>query len=229
MKINLLTPTGARPAAFSLCEKWIQNQTVKNFEWICVDDCPATPTRFSLGQKLIKAPKLWTPEINTQRYNMDALLEAANGDVIFIIEDDEYYAPNYVETMLKLLETASVAGISNDRYYHIKAKGYKIIGNWKHASLCRTALRKDVKNLLYQAVHSGEYYFDIDFWKRVRESQVPMSLIAHSKLSIGIKGMPGRGGLGAGHEVIGYAGDKDYKVFQEWLGSDWAYYQQYLK
>lgn len=231
MAVTLITPTGGRGEAFSLCEQWIRNQTYKgDIQWLVTDDCEhLKKTLFTAGQVQVKAPKEWSPDINTHRYNMDALLEKVSGDYVFIIEDDEYYAPNYIESMLKLLETSVVAGISNDRYYHIKAKGYKVIGNWKHASLCRTALRSTAWKILYQAVHSGEYYFDIDFWRRCREKEISMNLIANSSLSVGIKGMPGRAGLGAGHAIVGYARDKDLTTLKDWLGNDFKYYQPFVK
>ena len=228
--VALITPTGGRHQAFALCERWIKNQTYRGpLKWYVVDDCPYEPTEFTMGQTKCVAPKVWNKSINTHRYNMDSLLSAVKGDYVFIIEDDEYYAPTYIEEMLKLLSTAQIAGISNDRYYHIKAKGHKLIGNWKHASLCRTALRAEALSLLYEAVHSGEYYFDIDLWRRVRDREVPLNLIANSGLSIGIKGMPGRAGLGAGHVVVGYGNDKTLTVFKEWLGSDWEHYREFLK
>ena len=232
--VTLLTPTGARPSAFALCEKWFRNQTIHTnpkykIQWLCVDDYAKEPTNFTCNQIKVAAPKQWTPEINTQRYNLDALMEKATGDIIVNWEDDEYYAPEYLEEMVKLLGMAQIAGISNDRYYHIKAKGYKLIGNWRHASLCRTVIRKEIKNLLYQSVHSGQYYFDIDLWTRVREKEIPMNLIAHASLSVGIKGMPGRAGLGAVHAIVGYANDKTLDKFKEWVGRDWESYTPYLK
>ena len=47
------------------------------------------------------------------------------GEVILVIEDDDYYAPNYIEVMYKLLETSEIAGISNSRYYHMQVPGYR--------------------------------------------------------------------------------------------------------
>jgi len=230
MKVTLITPTGNRPEAFALCEKWIFNQTYKGLiEWIVTDDFQEAPTRFTLGQIAVKAPKLWTPEINTQRYNLDALMQRITGDYIFVIEDDEYYAPNYIEEMLKLLEHSDIAGLSNSKYYHLRIPGFKYMDNFTHASLCQTAFKKSVLPLLYRAVHSGHYYFDIKLWEYALADKLKSTLVSNTNWSIGIKGMPGRAGLGAGHARVGYRGDNDHKIFQEWVGQDWVYYQKYLK
>lgn len=230
MNITLITPTGGRGEAFSLCERWISNQTIQPSEWLVVDDCSATKrTLFTRGQQVVDAPKQWTPNINTQRYNMDVLLERVTGDYVFVIEDDEYYAPTYLESMVKLLQTNDIVGLSNSQYYHLKVPGYKYMGNYKHASLCHTGITIKAWELLYQAVHSGQYYFDIELWKYVQEKRLKSCLISESNLSIGIKGMPGKKGLGTGHDKIGYYGDDSYSKLKEWLRDDWVFYKNYLK
>lgn len=230
-QVSLITPTGARPEAFRLCEQWVSkfqgHWQLK--EWLVVDDYPTIRTRLTKAQVRIKAPKEWTPEINTQRYNMDALLERITGEYIFIIEDDEYYAPNYIEEMLKLLDFADVVGLANSKYYHLKVPGFKYMGNFEHASLCQTAITKKALPFLYRAVHSGRYYFDIELWKLAKQEKLKTLLLSNTNLSIGIKGMPGRAGLGSGHERVGYRADDEYKIFKEWLGKDWEFYKEYLK
>lgn len=232
-KISLITPTGSRPAAFKLCEQWMKNQRNlgphKIKEWLVVDDCQNNPTKCTMGQTYLKGPKEWRPGFNTQRYNMDVLLERVTGDIILVIEDDEYYSPEYLSTMVKLLESASIAGLSNSRYYHLQAPGWKFMNNYQHASLCQSAIRKEALPLLVDAVHSGEYYFDIQLWKKALETGASSVLLSNTNLSIGIKGMPGRSGLGAGHEMIGYKGDRDMTMLNQWLGDDAKYYSGFSK
>jgi len=228
--VTLITPTGARPEAFALCERWMQMQTYKrSLEWLVVDDYDKEPTKLNYGQKKIAAPKQWTPDINTQRFNMDALMEHIKGEYIFIIEDDEYYSPDYIDVMMGMLGKVDIVGLSNSRYYHVGISGYKNMQNFKHASLCQTAMRRSVLPLLYRAVHSGHYYFDIELWKMAVESEVKLALLSNSSISIGIKGMPGRYGLGAGHDRVGYQADKGHKVLKDWVGRDYIHYEKYLK
>lgn len=195
-----------------------------------MDDYPSHPTHCSMRQIQVKGPKVWTPEINTQRYNMDAALGYVTGDVIFIIEDDEYYAPEYLLSMINLLSSgAKLAGISTAKYYHLKAPGYKIIDNFRHASLCQTVMLKSMLPLLYQAVHSGEYYFDIHLWKNAQKIGIPCALISNTDLSISTKGLPGRAGLGAGHEIVGYQGDRGLTMLKTWIKDDYKYYENLIR
>lgn len=233
LKVSLITPTGARHQAFALCEQWIRNQESiaphKLKEWIVVDDYPKDPTKCTMNQVYIRGPKQWEPGINTQRYNMDVALERVSGDVIFIIEDDEYYSPEYFKLMLHLLEASSVAGLSNSRYYHLGYQGFKVMKNFQHASLCHTAVKAPAFKILYEAVHSGEYYFDLNLWEKAQEQGLGCALLSNTNLSIGIKGMPGRAGLGAGHEAVGYKSDRDLSTLRSWIGKDIEYYRSFLK
>ena len=67
--ITILTPTGARPEGFALCEKYIAGQTVLqyfNLDWIVVDDC-YPETKCTMGQRYVRATRDWNKDINTQR------------------------------------------------------------------------------------------------------------------------------------------------------------------
>lgn len=233
MKITLITPTGSRPECFALCEKWMKNQVDINsadIQWIVVDDSyHIEPTKCTLGQTYLKGPKQWNPEINTQRYNMDVAMEKVVGDVIFVIEDDEYYSPKYLSTMIRLLDHTTIAGLSNSRYYNVEIGGYKLMDNFKHASLCHTAIRKEALSLLNSAIHSGDRYFDIILWERAMEKGISCSLVSNTNLGIGMKGMPGRAGLGCGHDERGYKADRNHVVLKQWLGADFESYKIFLK
>lgn len=229
MLVSLLTCTGARPQAFAICEKLIKNQTYKGpIQWLCVDDYNLSPTRFTMGQEIVKPEMQWTPEVNTHRMNMRVLLQRVKGDVIIISEDDDWYSPNYIEDMLKLLEHSDMAGLSNSKYYHMNG-GFKYLNNFTHASLAHTVFGKKSFPLLYRAVESGMFYFDIEVWKYAHAAKLKTTLVSNTLLGIGIKGMPGRKGLTPSHALVGYHADPDYKVFQEWLGADWVHYKEYLK
>lgn len=221
--ITLITPTGGRPVAFSQCEKYIKNQTIFNkplfpIQWIVIDDCiPAT--QCNLGQEYYVGTKSWSPGINTQRYNMDQAISYVRGEFIFIIEDDDYYAPTYLETMLNLLKVAPIVGECIAKYYNLKVPGYKILNNYENSSLCQTAFSKDYLKLMYNSVNSGQFYFDIEFWNEVKKEKLPALLMWNLDLCIGIKGMPGRSGVtGKGHEDKGYYYDSNFSKLKELVG-----------
>lgn len=227
-KISIITPTGGRPEAFRLCENFIQNQTVKPTEWIVVDDClPRTPC--TMGQKYIRGPRNWEPDVNTQRFNLEAALKEVTGEILFLLEDDDYFAPNYIEVFLTYLKEAHIVGLSNSRYYNLKVPGWKIMQNYAHASLSQTAIRASLYPSLMKSINSGELYFDVHLWRQVRDSETPMLLLGNSSLGLGIKGMPGRGGITGYHRSKDFYLDSDFTVLKKWVGRDFNNYLPYLR
>lgn len=230
MIINLITPTGGRPEAFKLCESYIKSQTYKGpYQWCVIDDF--TPyTKCTMGQTYIRGPRAWEPEINTQRYNLDAALEHMKGDFIFFIEDDEYYHPTYIERMLEMLRHVQIVGLGNSKYYYVPAGGYKVMNNYQHAALSQTAIRKELLPMYKAALHSGQLFFDIILWQKCIEKRLPMAVLSNTNLSIGMKGMPGRMGIGSSHrEKKDYLLDPGHGKLKEWLGEAHKNYLPYFK
>ncbi len=200
MLVSIITCTGNRPEAFALCKKFLGSQTYTGtIEWIIVNDgvpllsdhCEA-----NIQAKRIKAPKQWSPDVNTHRGNMETALKHVKGDYLFILEDDDHYKPNYISTMLSVLQHVDIVGEGNAKYFNLKFPGYKEMRNLRHASLCQTAMRSSMIPYLKNAVNSGELYFDIHLWKQVQEKRIPNAILTDLNLVTGIKGMPGREGIG---------------------------------
>lgn len=228
-KVSLITCTGGRPELFALCEKYVKWQTFKDIEWIVVDDT-MPKTVCTMGQKYLRGLEEWTPGNNTQRVNMRLALQHVQGDYIFVWEDDDFYSPGYIAAMLSAFSHSQIVGISNARYYKTSMPGWAILDNYKHASLSQTAFHKDLLPLMKEAVESGWFFFDIELWKAAREKQIPLTLIANTSLSIGMKGLPGRPGLTRGHkDNKGFVLDPNHKMLEKWLGSYAKNYEPFLK
>lgn len=232
--VTAITCTGHRPEALALCEAMIHAQTYSGaIQWIVVDDSldsdqsrVRTP---KVTKDIFKGPTKWTEGVNTQRDNMNRALKAVRGDYVFIIEDEDLYRPDYIERGVKLLQECNVTGEVAAKYYHLGLPGYKELRNYQHAALCQTALKANVLPYLQRAVDSGELYFDIHFWRAVREQQIPAIMIANTNSVIGIKGMPGRIGIGEGHKVRDYILDPNLVKLKEWCGPKWDQYLPYIK
>lgn len=225
--ITLITPTGGRPEAFSLCEKYMKRQTYKGLiQWIVVDDMPKYPTICTMNQEYIAGPMEWREGINTQRPNMDAAFHKVKGDSILVIEDDDWYAPNYIEIMTTFLNHWSIVGEGNAKYYNIKTRSYKEMMNFNHSSLCQTGIRKDSYNVLERAIHSGEFFFDIFLWNRAVQSKASIFKFLDLNLCIGMKGLPGKGGIGVGHTAKNFLGDPNFGKLKSWIGAEDA--QSYI-
>lgn len=197
-------------------------------QWIVIDDCEPR-TEPTLGQTYLRGPKTWEPGINTHRLNLDMALKHVEGEAVFIIEDDDYYAANYLQAHVQLLKHAGAVGEARSRYFNVTLPGYKIMPNTKHSSLAQTSFRATQLKLFEQAVNSGDLYFDITFWKKLNEAAIPSLLISDRSLCVGIKGLPGREGISPAHRSRDFSYDPDFKVLKEWIGNDSNLYLKFKK
>ena len=110
MPLTLITPTGGRPEAFALCERWMGRQTYRgDVQWIVVDDCEEA-TVVTMGQTVIRPQPWWKLGAPTTQYaNVRAALELVKHDKIVHIEDDDWYGPTYLETTYHRLDAAASA------------------------------------------------------------------------------------------------------------------------
>lgn len=240
--VTLITCTGHRPEALKICNKLMSNQTFQDeVQWVVIDDeapsdffeieiryrADASAARFNIGKH--GGPKLWEPGFNTQRFNLDEAFKHIAGDYILIIEDDDWYHPTYIEEMVNLLQHHDLVGEGNAKYYSLKVPGFKQMHNYQHTSLCQLGMRKEVLPLFYKAIHSGELYIDIALWKKAFEEKLKTCIFTNRQLSIGMKGLPGRPGIGVGHTAKDYMYDAGMKQLEKWIGKDVELYKPFVK
>ena len=234
--ITAITPTGDRPLAFRLCQQWMAHQTRRPDKWIIIDDgkAPMVPDLAwynaimpGVAVAIRREPQPDDPQ-HTLNLNLMAALPHITGDKILIIEDDEYYAPGYIEEMARRLDSHEVVGICRSKYYHLPSGGYSTIGNATHASLAETAFRSsflpEIKEILSG---SSDPYVDMRIWQKAG-SRGSIFVDNDKPLYLGIKGLPGRGGIGQGHNPAIYGNRKgaaDRSVLKKWVPND---HQAYL-
>jgi hypothetical protein len=236
MSIFLVTPTGARKDQFALCAKWMQRQTYSGeVVWIIVDDAyPYTTDNVGEGFKdkwtivRIHPSPLWAGE-NTQSRNIKAGIDFIKEtypkeqvSAIFIIEDDDYYKPHYLQRMMDLKGTFDLWGETNTIYYNVNYRRFADNNNKAHASLFQTAFTYDAIPVLEGSYNNR--FIDCVFWANVRNR----FLFYDNTLAIGIKGMPGRGGIGAGHtKAMGMISDISLVNLHAMIGEDYKEYERY--
>ena len=210
MNISLITATGSRKYAFSLCEKYISNQTFKhNIQWIVVDD-GETPTQMNLNQEYIRSDIIWKEGSNTQAYNLLIGLEKVKNDILFFIEDDDWYSPNFIQSIIDFLlkiKNTQIIGESNSLNYNILTNQYYLCEMNNMASLYKTCITKEVypffkKLLLFyhennSKLINNQIFIDQMLWSD-KNNTFNKYLIDNNNLAIGIKNMPGRKGV-CGH------------------------------
>lgn len=246
MTVALVTPTGDRQEAFSLCERWILGQTYSDFQWLIVDDGQEeTRLRGDTRQYVYRWPLegRWRPGVNTQLRNLEFLLVLVQ-DIkdhmgithVAFIEDDEWYSPGWLGWMLENMEGGKLVGEGQAVYYAVKTGTWKRHENREHACLCRTVMSVDLIEatigLVRELRETGGEILDLELWKRYgSEGRV---LCKKRPKSIGFKGMPGRGGVMTrahkGYKVgmKGYKKDIGGLKLVEWLGVDMEAYLPYV-
>jgi hypothetical protein len=229
--IALITPTGARPRQIQLCAKFMEAQTYKgDVTWVIVDDGnPRTtnfiPDNFRDNWTIIKIyPKpAWEIGQNTQGRNISAgmkVIKALNPELIFIIEDDDYYRHVYLEEMMKRKGSFDVIGERNTIYYNVASRRWCINGNEKWSSLFQTAFTMNAIPA-FERLYT-EKFIDFTFFKQIKN----IHLFNAGNLSIGIKGQPGRAGIGAGHTwSSNMIKDPEMLKLKEFIGDDFRYYR----
>jgi hypothetical protein len=220
--LTLLTATGARPQAWAICERLMAAQDYAGpVRWIIVDDGPEPqPVRFKrAGWQLlvIRPAPLWQPGQNTQARNLLKGLEAVDADARLVIcEDDDHYKPGYLTEIAQRLARAELVGECKARYYNLALKRGRQLSNSAHASLCSTAMRGPAIATFRQACQRAPKFIDLELWRRH-----PSRHLFSLGLVTGIKGLPGRSGIGMGHrDDFNGTHDSDGALLRQWVGQD---------
>lgn len=224
--LTLLTTTGGRPKPWAICQKLMAAQTYTGqVRWIIVDDgeqdqpIDFKPTKGIWHLEVYRPEPFWTPGQNTQARNLlTGLAVINNSENLVIIEDDDFYAPDWLETVEEKLKKAELVGESCARYYNVQAKVGREMKNMSHASLCATAMRGQAIETFRSVCRPGIQFIDHILWQAHSDRH-----IFSGHRVVGIKGMPGRQGIGMGHDKK-FTGTRDNggKLLVEWVGQEAA-------
>jgi len=126
--VSLITPTYRRPAYLQAAYAAIKQQTVRDFEWLILDDSPEPATFFqSLDDPRVRYRHHTGSHlsIGTKR---NLLTAEARAPAIAHIDDDDYYAATYLERMLGFLsQGADLAKLSG---WYLYSKPLRTFGYW---------------------------------------------------------------------------------------------------
>jgi hypothetical protein len=218
--LTLLTPTGCRPSAWAICERLMARQTYTgSVRWVVVDDGetaqPITFMRRDWALDVVRPTPHWRPGQNTQARNLAAgLAEIGADERVAIIEDDDYYGAGYLADVARWLDDCELVGEGFARYFNVATGRGAAMENAAHASLCSTAVRGHALERLRRVVASGEKWIDLALWRSCQGA------IHRTQHVVGIKGLPGRGGIGAGHRpAFGV-----HRSLRDWIGNEESLY-----
>ena len=221
--ITAISTTRDRPLCFSLLEQWVAAQTVKPDQWLVVNDTyrPASYA-YTMQQEVIHRKRKKVEGLSICE-NWQAAIPRIKGDVVVVLEDDDYYHPSYIETLSAMLEQAEVAGFTNDVYYNLRLKRFHRRHNVTDCALAATGFRSSLLPRLKEIATRQSVYLDLPLWdegderKLTRDNKAPDGLQYH----VGLKGMPGLAGLGNGHGADGST-DPTGQVLRQWVGMEAA-------
>ena len=202
LNVYAITPTGARPEGLALLGEYINAQNYcGKLTWVVVDDCdPVTrmpKMRAGIRTITIDPDWVWRPGMNTQAACMTAGLARVPDDaILFNLEDDDIYLPNHFDNMLEVMTRAELAGERDSRYYNVKTGKWRVLKGTIHASMASTVCRGQALQDLKKLCASGmRKMLDVNLWRNFKGPK--MLLDSHNV--VGIKGLPGRPGIGVGH------------------------------
>ena len=111
MTITILTPTYNREGTLRKLFESLQKQTSKDFEWIVIDDGSKDNTEALVKEFIDKAegyPVTYLKQENSGKHvALNNGIGKAQGELIFIVDSDDWLSDNAVETILEYREKYS--------------------------------------------------------------------------------------------------------------------------
>lgn len=104
--VSIITPTFNREAFLPAIAACVQKQSVQDIEWLVFDDSER-PSASLTNSSWDKLRYIYSPTKLSVGEKRNRLIDAARGDIIVQLDDDDFYGANYVADMLKLLEDSS--------------------------------------------------------------------------------------------------------------------------
>lgn len=226
LSISVITPTADQPNGLALLERYMLRQTALPAQWIVSDDGDV-PAKLNGSQEHIVRERTYEGGASLAS-NVLTALQHAKGDVVAIMEHDDWYAPEHLETQLEFLKKGFLAaGSVNQRYFNVHTRQFRIMRNIGSA-LCNTVFHKslipNMQEACHRAIKLNKICVDRFFWDSVTVKKA----IHEQNTVVGIKGLPGRKGLGLGHRPNNREWTNDHALqrLKSWVGED---YREYVR
>lgn len=193
MKLGIIIPTrGDRPAFLDNCLRMLYEQEIKS------------PLDVDMDVHIVAFPPKDNDVDITPRYKSGYDYFRGKGyDLLAFIEDDDWYSPIYLQTMLEQWEKAGkpdLFGTAKTMYYHIELKAYYIMEHHNRSSAMNTFIKPDMD---FEWPVDLEPYLDLHLWNTIPNRAIWMP---DKWYSVGCKHGEGRTIDGGGHRIH----DNDY-------------------
>ncbi|WP_204848498.1 glycosyltransferase family 2 protein [Rhodopila globiformis] len=127
-RVSIITPTGNRAGFLRAVREVVLSQTYPDLEWLILDD-GAEPIG---GEAGFSAPGIHYQHTDARLSigeKRNRLIERATGEFIVQFDDDDYYAPGYVRTMIETLKQRK-ADLINLRGWFLYDLRWDFFGYW---------------------------------------------------------------------------------------------------
>lgn len=226
MSFSVITPTRDRHCTFELCVRWMERSTIRP-EWIVVDDGdePVEPPSWATHVRLDPSS---TPHTNAR--NVRVGMEAASGEKVMYVEDDDWFPANYLEWMEDGDE--DVAACSGIKVYHVGQRKYveKPVKGWGPVEapgglssfrLRGDAAKKAMVDATNVAIAHGLHTLDNVFWEVALGRGLNCQRRFRPDAMVFLKGFPGKWRLSKKHRSMhGFDDDKKRSVLRSWVGDE---------
>ena len=209
--IGVVIPTrGDRSDFLERCLMMLDRQTLKADETCIISESPKSEDK----------------DI-TYRYRKGFEKLFAKGcTVVFMIEDDDWYSPEYIETMYTHWinsESPDVFGIGETTYYHLGRNTYSRMIHPNRSSAFSTMVSKAVLDIDFP--DDNYPFLDLELWKQLKGK----TFIPDENICLGIKhGVGVCGGRGHDDDFKYDNQDKDFHYLKKIVGPSWKYYKNLL-
>ena len=208
--VSIITPTYNRATFLKNALAYFRSQNYRDIEWLILDDSLQEAPAFSdLADRNIFYERIDRKLSVGEKRNL--LIEKSHGEIIVQFDDDDYYCPDYVRTMVSALSTLN-ADLINLRGWFLYDCRSRFFGYWNLMQKEGLHYRCDqagVVQLMLNSENNGgladnhlgygfSYAFKKKVWKEVKFPEIDwnedgeFSLKASSKFKVdGIKDTTG--------------------------------------
>lgn len=193
-----ITPSrGDRPHLLKFCKYQLSRMTLKPDKSYFIDH-PPTDDRKDLIARVRKGVEL---------------AQADGFDKVYIIEDDDFYVPNYFERME--FDTDFV-GCNRSLYYNLSNRTYEYLHHPEHSSLFCTGFKISALRG-FNWPEPQAVFLDLKLWRHAKRQNKKITL-HHDSIGVGIKHGIGVTG-GSGHRRVLKRTDPDLEFLRTQITS----------
>lgn len=209
IRVGAVTPTrNNRPRLLERCQYYLHRQTHP----VILHD-------------IVDYPQKTHPHDITERYMYGLKRLKDHVDVVFLIEDDDYYAPHYVETMLNRWAQFGkplTFGVGETYFYHFPSQFYWHREHPERACAYSTMVTSEVVDKINPTSASyTQLLFDMGIWRQFPNPtcQVWPPITIGMKHGFGVCGAAGHNEWFYNHDKRSIK-DQDYKWLRAQIGEE---------